>query len=139
MTKNTFYFMLKALFVLKTFKFLLWFIGHVEKLHGFWRKAFLKLYSITWRSFIARLLLVLEILDKMCIVIICFPVCEVMHFEINLSILIKPFFTSPKRQNKKRNTFRIKRTFNIKQKAFFIILKGFLAARDCLRHKSRPF
>ena len=31
MMKNDFYFMLKALFVLKIFKFLSWLIGHVEK------------------------------------------------------------------------------------------------------------
>ena len=29
--KNTFYFILKALFVLKIFKFLSWLFGHVEK------------------------------------------------------------------------------------------------------------
>ena len=31
MMKNAFYFILKALFVLKIFKFLSWFFGHVEK------------------------------------------------------------------------------------------------------------
>ena len=31
MMKNTFYFILKALFVLKIFKFLSWLFGHVEK------------------------------------------------------------------------------------------------------------
>ena len=31
MMKNTFYFILKALFVLKIFKFLSWFFAHVEK------------------------------------------------------------------------------------------------------------
>ena len=32
-----------------------------------------------------------EILDNMCIVIICFPVCDIMNFEINPSFLILPF------------------------------------------------
>ena len=32
MMKNAVYFMLEAFFVLKIFKFLSWFIGHVEKL-----------------------------------------------------------------------------------------------------------
>ena len=32
MMKNAFYFILKALFVLKIFKFLLWLFGHVEKM-----------------------------------------------------------------------------------------------------------
>ena len=31
MMKNTFYFILKALFVLKIFKFLSWFFGYVER------------------------------------------------------------------------------------------------------------
>ena len=31
MMKNAFYFTLKALFVLKIFKFLSWLLGHVEK------------------------------------------------------------------------------------------------------------
>ena len=31
MVKNAFYFILKALFVLKVFKFLSWVFGHVEK------------------------------------------------------------------------------------------------------------
>ena len=31
MMKNAFYFTLKALFILKIFKFLFWFFGHVEK------------------------------------------------------------------------------------------------------------
>ena len=35
--KNTFYFMLKALFVLKIFKFLSQLFGHVEKTTGFER------------------------------------------------------------------------------------------------------
>ena len=33
MMKSTFYFIFKALLVLKTFKFLSWLFGHVEKLH----------------------------------------------------------------------------------------------------------
>ena len=32
--ENAFYFILKALFVLKMFKFLSWFFGHVEKTAG---------------------------------------------------------------------------------------------------------
>ena len=34
MTKNAFYFALKALFVLKIFKFLSWIYGHVDKTTG---------------------------------------------------------------------------------------------------------
>ena len=35
MMKNTLYFILKALFVLKIFKLLSWFFGHVEKMVNF--------------------------------------------------------------------------------------------------------
>ena len=52
-------------------------------LHGFWRKMFLTLSSINWHIFIVWLLLLLEILRNMCIVIIYFPGCEVINFEIN--------------------------------------------------------
>ena len=94
--------MLKALFVLKIFKALSRRLGYVGKRHDFWRKSFLKLYSINWPSFkFAWLLLVLEMLGNICIVIICFPVCEVMNFEINLSILIKPFSYMTKKSGPK--------------------------------------
>ena len=53
-------------------------------------------------SFSARLLkkdqislsftLLLEILDSMCIIIVCFPGCDVINFKTNLSFLIKPCF-----------------------------------------------
>ena len=39
------------------------------------------LYSIYW----------LYLLSNMCIVIICGLVCDVINFEINFSLLIKPF------------------------------------------------
>ena len=35
--------------------------------------------------------LLVEILVNMCIVIICFPGCDVINFEINHILLIKPF------------------------------------------------
>ena len=54
-------------------------------LYEFWRKIFLTLYFIKWPSFIVWL-------GNIQIDIFCFPVCEVINFEINLSFLIKPFF-----------------------------------------------
>ena len=60
-------------------------------LHDFWRKIFLTLYAIKWLNLIAWLPLLLEILGNMCIIITCFPVCEVIKFEITFSFLIKPF------------------------------------------------
>ena len=35
-----------------------------------------------------------EIIDNMCIVIICQPACDVTNFEINLVLVIKPFFST---------------------------------------------
>ena len=56
------------------------------------RKMFLMIYSINWSNFIVWLPLLLEILGNMCIAIVCFPLCDVTDFEINLIFLIKPFF-----------------------------------------------
>ena len=47
--------------------------------------------SINWPNFIVWLPLRLEILGNMCNVIICFPVCDVVNFDINLNFLSKPF------------------------------------------------
>ena len=45
-TKNAFYFTLKALFVLKIFKFLSWLFGHVEKRLDYKAKVNFKIYDI---------------------------------------------------------------------------------------------
>ena len=37
----------------------------------------------------------------MCIVIVCYPVCDIMHFEIYLSFFIKPFFNTAKSSEQK--------------------------------------
>ena len=47
--------------------------------------------SIKWPNLITWLPLLLKILGNMCIVIIYFPVCDVINFEIGLSFLIKLF------------------------------------------------
>ena len=43
-----------------------------------------------------------------------------------------------KSQDKKLNIFRMKRAFEVKQKAFFVIFKGLSVAKYCLRHESAP-
>ena len=58
----------------------------------FLTKVFLRLYFINWPNFIVWLPLLLEIMGTICIVIICWPVCDVINFEINHSFLIQPFF-----------------------------------------------
>ena len=60
--------------------------------YDFLRKIFLILYPITRSNFVVWLPLLLEILGNMCIAIICFPIYDVMNFEINLSFLIKSIF-----------------------------------------------
>ena len=57
---------------------------------------------------------ILEILENMCLVIICYPACEVINFEIKLSFLIKLFSYTAKKQDKSLNTLKTKTAFNIK-------------------------
>ena len=45
--KNDFYFSLKALFILKIFKFLSWLFGHLEKMPDQKNKVNFKIYDIT--------------------------------------------------------------------------------------------
>ena len=47
MIKNVFYFILKALFVLKIFKFLSWFFGRVEKRLDLKDEVNFKIYAVT--------------------------------------------------------------------------------------------
>ena len=57
-----------------------------------WRKIFLLLYSTTWPRFIVGLPLLLQILGRMCILIVCYPRSNVLNFKINPIFLIKSFF-----------------------------------------------
>ena len=65
-------------------------------LHNFERKIFLALYFINWPSVIVWLPLLLKISGDMCIAIICYPVCDVINFEINHSFRIRPFLHNQK-------------------------------------------
>ena len=60
------------------------------------------LFSINWPNFIVWLPLLLEILGKICVIIICCPVCDIINIEINLSFFIKRFFYHI--LSKKKNT-----------------------------------
>ena len=55
------------------------------------------LYSINWANIIVWLPLLFEILDNICIAIVCFPGCDVMNFEINPMVLMKLLFYTTKR------------------------------------------
>ena len=77
------------------------FVSALHSVHDFSRKVFLILYSIKWPNFILWLSLLLEISGNMCIVIACYPVCDIMSFKIYLSFLIKPFFCMGKKSEQK--------------------------------------
>ena len=146
----------------------------------FSRKIFLMLCSVNWTNFFVLLSLFLEISDNMCVAIVCYPVCDIINFEIYVSVTsqkikfyIKDFFskcdqirsfqsavtfseeilngklhvlcsvllskgfpTWLKRQSKSLNISKTKRTFKIKQKAFFIISNWLSVFKSCLRHES---
>ena len=82
----------------------------------------LMLYFINWPNFIVFLSfsnlipLLLEISGIMCIVIICFPVCDIMNFEFFFSFFKKLFsYVTKKSEQKfeylknKKNLFRWKK------------------------------
>ena len=48
---------------------------------------FLLLFSITWPNFITWFSLLCELLGNVCIVIVCWPGCDVINFEINFIFL----------------------------------------------------
>ena len=82
------------------------------------------LHSITWPNLILWLPLLFDILSITCIVTVCFPGCNVKNFEINK---VKPFFCMTKMQSQKSKW---------NKKTFFIIFKGLLVAKGCLRPKT---
>ena len=60
--------------------------------YDFLRRMFPMLYSINWPNFIVLMPLLLEILDNICIGIVCFPGCDVKNFETIVIFPIKPLF-----------------------------------------------
>ena len=63
----------------------------------------------------------LEILGNMDIAIICFPVHEIINFEINFSFLIKPFFCFTKKKGLKFKYFKELNLFIISVARNFVI------------------
>ena len=80
-------------------------------LHDFWKKMLLLLYSINWQSLIVWLSLLRKILGNMCIVIVFYPGCDVINFEINLISLIKPFFCMNNKSKQKFTYLKNKKRF----------------------------
>ena len=106
--------------------------------HFLSRKMVLMLYSINWPNFIVWLPYFLRYLAIYVFVIVCYPICDVMNFEIYLSFSSSRFPTWPKLQNKNWNISRTKRAFKVKWKVFFMIFKGLSVARNCLRSENPP-
>ena len=104
--------------------------------YDFSRKILFIIYSINWPNLFVWLPLLLEILGNKCIVIVCSPGCDVVHFEINFIFLIKPFFYMTKNQNK---SWEQKEVLKRNKKAFLIIFKGLSVAKNRLRTESLPF
>ena len=76
-------------------------------------------------NFIVWLSLLLEILGSMCIVIIIFPIDDIINFEIKLSFLFKSFF------NMTWISLEWKELLSRNKKhSFFISFKGLLAPRN---------
>ena len=70
---------------------------------------------VNWPNFIVWLLLHFEILANMSIIIICFPDCDVINFEINLS-----FFKKNRTQSSEQ-----KELLRLNKKHFPSFLNGF--------------
>ena len=79
--------------------------------YDFSRKMFLMLCSINRPNLIVWLLLLLEILGGVCTAIVCFPGCDVINFEINLILLIKPFFYLTQKSRQKFKYLENKKSF----------------------------
>ena len=69
------------------------------------------LYSVNWQNIIVWLPLLFEISGNMWIVIVCYPVCDVINFEIYLSFLTKPFSYMTKYSEQKFKYLKNEKSF----------------------------
>ena len=84
--------------------------------------------------------LLLGILGNICIVIICFPICDVIKFEINPSVLTKTFPIWSKSHNKNINILKAQsqsetifgdwKPFKNNEKYFLFHLKSSFRSQD---------
>ena len=70
----------------------------------FLKKIFLMLHSINWPNFTIWLPLLLEVLDNIWLIIVCFPGCDVIIFEIKFIFLIKSFLYMTEKSREKFNS-----------------------------------
>ena len=75
--------------------------------YDFSKKMFFMLYSINWENFIVLLPLLFGILENMCIAIVCFLGCEVIHFGIK----IKPCFYMAEKSRQKLKYLENEKSF----------------------------
>ena len=87
--------------------------------HDFSRKTFLILYSVNWSNFIVWLPFLLEISGNLCIVIVCYSVCDVLNFEINVNFLNKPASCKTKNLERKSKYFENRKRFSGEIKNIF--------------------
>ena len=74
----------------------------------------------------------------MCIIQVCFPGCDVLHFEINLIFLIKPFLSMIKKSRQKFKYLKNEKSLSGEIKSIFVIFKGLSVPKNCLRPESAP-
>ena len=97
-------------------------LGLISTLHFVYnvsRKMFLMLYSTNWSNFIVWMSLLLEIMDNICVVIICQPACDVIKFQINLIFLIKLFCCMTKNSRQKLKHLENEKSFWSEIKSIF--------------------
>ena len=88
-------------------------------------KIFLLLYSSNWPKFI-WLPLLCEILGNMRVAIVSKPGYDVMDFEVNLIVLLKPFFLNDQKVVTKTEIFwERKELLRWNKKHLLSLLKGF--------------
>ena len=89
------------------------------------KNIFHTLKSTNCPNFIVWLPLLREILENICMIIVSYPGCDVINFEINFIFLIKPFFSTwPKSQDKNLNILKRKELLRWNKKHFSSIFKG---------------
>ena len=72
----------------------------------------------------------------MCIATVCCPGCDVIKFEINLVVLIKPLCYMAKKSRQKLKYLENEKS--VKYKVFFIIFRGLSSAKKFLRLENAP-
>ena len=83
---------------------------------GHFVQDFSKKIFLNWPEVIVWFLL-LEISPNICIVIVCYPVCDVIIFEFYLGFLIKPYFYMTTEQ--KFENLKNEKSFDSEMKSIF--------------------